>query len=258
MLQQSNHPALKNEIDRNTSGHYIPDNFADRQISQRSPHRESRQPQPEFLAILAAIQQLEETILKSPHVPLTGKTMVREEELLEQLDLIRLSLPEVVATAQEIIQYKDQLIGEAYQQVQQILADANQRAYQVTNELGIIERSEQEARQIRQMAIAECDQLRHQAMIEAKTLRDRNLQELDQVRTKVTIECEQIQDSADQYADGILKNMEKQLADMLQSIQRDRQRLNQTEAVSVTHTRPVTTKSTESAPQVNNKSTRRS
>jgi F0F1-type ATP synthase membrane subunit b/b' len=237
MLQQSNHPALKNEIHRNSLDHYLSDHLVDRQVSQRSPH-------PEFPAILAAIQQLEETILKSPHVPLTGKTMVREEELLEQLDLIRLSLPEVVATAQEIIAYKEQLISEAYQQVQQILADANQRAYQVTNELGIIERSEQEARQMRQMAIAECDQLKHQAMIEAKTLYDRNLKELNQLRTQVTIECEQIQDSADEYADGILLKMEKQLAEILKSIQQGRQRLNQTEAVSPTHTRPVATKST--------------
>jgi vacuolar-type H+-ATPase subunit H len=236
MLQQSKHPALKNEIQRNIAGqHNIPESFADRQILQRSP--EPRQTDSEFPAILIAIQQLEETILNSPHVPLTGKTMVREEELLEQLDLIRLSLPEVVATAQEIIAYKEQLISEAYQQVQQILADANQRAYQVTNELGIIERSEQEARQMRQVVIAECDQLKHQALLEAKVLRDRNLQELERLRNQVTVECEQIQDSADEYADGILQNMEKQLADILQSIQRGRQRLNQTEAVSPTHTR---------------------
>jgi F0F1-type ATP synthase membrane subunit b/b' len=244
MLQQSNHPALKNEIHRNISDHYLPDHLVDRQLSQRSINSESKQSHAEFPAILDAIQQLEETILKSPHVPLTGKTMVREEELLEQLDLIRLSLPEVVTTAQEIIEYKEQLISEAYQQVQQILADANQRAYQVTNELGIIERSEQEARHIRQAAIVECDQLKHQALIEAKTLRDRNLHELDQLRTQVTIECEQIQDSADEYADGILQNMEKQLAEILQSIQRGRQRLNQTEAVSPTHTRTVAVKST--------------
>ena len=152
--------------------------------------------------------------------------MVDEEELLDRLDAIRLSLPEVITTAQEIVLYQERLIKEAQQQVQQILAEANQRAYQVANELGIIDRAEQEARQIRQIAIAECEQLRQQTIIEVQRTRDRHLQELERMRAQVMIECQQIQAVADDYADRVLQNMEHQLTDILQAIQSGRQRLS--------------------------------
>lgn len=213
MLQQSFHPALAEETHLSTSEYRLVEPEVT-PINVESPD------------VFAALDRLEEAILNSPRVPLTGKTMVNEEEILEQLDAIRLSLPEVVAVAQEIIQYKERIIKEAQQQVQQILADANQRAYQVANELGIIDRSEQEANQIRQVAISECEHLRQQTVTEVERVRNHNIQEMELMRQQVTMECEQIQDGADEYADRILHNMEYQLTDILQAIQRGRQRLN--------------------------------
>jgi cell division septum initiation protein DivIVA len=216
MLQQSFHPALADETSSSVSDYRRPTEI----------EAEVKLAKAESPVMFEAIDRLEETILNSPRVPLTGKTMVNEEELLEQLDTIRLSLPEIVATAQQILDYKDRIIDEAQQQVQQILAEANQRAYQVANELGIIDRSEQEANQIRQMAIAECEQLRQQTITEVERVRNHSIQELERMRQQVTIECQEIQDGADEYADRILHTMEYQLTDVLQSIQRGRQRLH--------------------------------
>jgi vacuolar-type H+-ATPase subunit H len=187
----------------------------------------------ECLAVFAAIERLEEKILTSPRLPLTKKTLVDEEEILAQLDSIRLNLPEIVAAAQEIIEYKDRIINDAQQQVLQILAEANQRAYQVANELGIIERSEYEARKIRQVAIAECEQIRQQTALEVTRSTDRCHQELEKMRAQVMLECKQIQTGADEYADCVLHKMEYQLTEVLQSIRHGRQRLN-SEAVTAT------------------------
>jgi vacuolar-type H+-ATPase subunit H len=223
MLQQSNHTTLADTPLISLS------DFGEDRFHQRPIETEVKSTQLESTAtpsILAAIDRLEEKILNSPRIPLTGKTMVNEEELLEQLDLIRLNLPEIVATAQEILKYKDRLIKEAQQQAQQILSEANQRAYQVANELGIIDRSEQEARQIRQMAIAECEQLRQQTAVEVERVHDRNVQEIERMRSQASIECQAIQAGADEYADQVLHNMEYQLTDILQAIQRGRQRLS--------------------------------
>jgi hypothetical protein len=221
MLQQSNHPALADE-NRLKASDYHPEE----QLCHQPLETEVQLGKSESLDIFAALNRLEETILNSPRLPLTGKTMVNEDELLEQLDTIRLRLPEIVATAQEILQYKDLIIREAQQQVQQVLIEANQRAYQVANELGIVDRSEQEARQIRQIAIAECEQLRQQTITEIERVRNHNIQEMERMRQQVTIECQEIQSGADEYADQILHNMEYQLTDVLQAIQRGRKRLN--------------------------------
>jgi hypothetical protein len=214
MLQQSFHTTLVDETIAS-----IPDYPELAEIEAKSVKVEAP-------GIFEAIDRLEETILNSPRVPLTGKTMVNEEELLDQLDTIRLNLPEIVATSQELLQYKDRIISETQQQVQQILAEANQRAYQVANELGIIDRSEQEAQQIRQMAIAECEQLRQQTIAEMERVHNHSIQEMERMRQKVTLECQEIQAGADEYADRILLSMEDRLTDVLQSIQRGRQRLN--------------------------------
>jgi cell division septum initiation protein DivIVA len=212
MLQQSKHPSLADE------------SYATL-LEERLVPAEIRSKSLESSAVFTAIERLEDRILNSPRVPLTGKTMVNEEELLEHLDTIRAHLPEVIITAQEILQYKDRLIREAQQQVQQILAEANQRAYQVANELGIIERAEQEAKQIRQQAISECEQLRQQAMVEVQRVSERHFQDIDRLRAQVEIECQQTQDGADEYADRVLHSMEYQLTDILHAIQRGRQRL---------------------------------
>jgi hypothetical protein len=230
MLQQSFYPALADETHLSTSEY-------------RSVEPEVTLVNVESPDVFAAIDRLEEAILNSPRVPLTGKTMVNEEEILEQLDAIRLSLPEAVAIAQEIIQYKERIVREAQQQVQQILADANQCAYQVANELGIIDRSEQEARQIRQVAISECEHLRQQTITEVERVRNHNIQELELMRQQVTIECAQIQDGADEYADRILHNMEYQLTDILKAVQRGRQGLN-TESIALRQAQTSELKST--------------
>jgi vacuolar-type H+-ATPase subunit H len=224
MLQQ-NHPFLAAEILADESYSSILGDTQTQRFIDRVVGAEVAPTKLEPLNVFAAIERMESSILQSPRVPLTGKTMVNEEELLEQLDSIRLNLPEIVTTAQEIVHYKEHLIKAAQQQAQQILAQANQRAYQVANELGIIDRAEQEARQIAQIAFAECEQLRQQALVEAQRVRDLNSQEMERFRARVTHECKQIQDGADEYADRVLQEMEDRLSDVLCVIHRGRSSL---------------------------------
>ena len=41
------------------------------------------------------LNRLEDMVLSSMRIPLTGRTLIDEDKLLEQLDFIRLSLPAV-------------------------------------------------------------------------------------------------------------------------------------------------------------------
>jgi vacuolar-type H+-ATPase subunit H len=154
--------------------------------------------------ILAEIDRLEEVILTSPRVPLTGKTVVNEEGLLEQLDIIRASLPETFKAAQEILAYKHQIIQAAQQEARELMAEADRHAALVVNELGIIDRAEAESRQIRQQALAESKQ---------------------RMRQSVSQECQQIQTGADEYADRVLADLQTQLSGMLKTIHQGREHL---------------------------------
>jgi len=221
MLQKSAHPALAAAAHASISADLLEPLYI-----QRSVETKFKPPQLDAGSVFAAIDRLEESILNSPRVPLTGKTMVNEEELLEQIDTIRLNLPEIIAMAQSIVQSQERLMKEAQQQIQQIVAEANQRADRVANELGIIDRSKQEARQIRQMAIAESEHLRQQTIVEVERLRNYQIQEIERMRDMAMAECQQIQDGADEYADRVLHDMEDRLTDVLQAIQQGRRRLN--------------------------------
>jgi vacuolar-type H+-ATPase subunit H len=175
--------------------------------------------------ILAEIDRLEEVILTSPRVPLTGKTVVNEERLLEQIDIIRASLPETLKAAQEILAHKQQIIQAAQQEARELMAEATHHAALVVNELGIIDRAEAESRQIRQQALAESEQIRQQAIGELERSRKHNLQELERMRQVVSQECQQIQTGADEYADRVLADLQVQLSGMLKTIHQGREHL---------------------------------
>lgn len=168
----------------------------------------------QLLVVLGELNRLEELLLTSPKVPLTGKAMVAEDILLEQMDFIRSALPAALASAQEIVSQSDRLLAEAQQQAQQILATAEQKAFQLSNELGIVDRAREEARQIRQQMLAEADQER---------LRMR--QEMEQVRQQVADECQQIQRDADEYTDTVLQSIEEHLGEIQAKIRRGREHL---------------------------------
>jgi hypothetical protein len=183
-------------------------------------------------AIFREIDRLEEGIFNSNRLPLTGKTMVNEEELLGQIDIIRSSIPKTLKIAHEILEYKHQIIQEAQQQARELIAAAHHQAYEIANELGIIDRAQIEAGQIRQITIAECDQLRQQTAIEIERNRDRHRHDIQRMRDVAIQECQQIQAGADEYADRVLSDMEFQLNGVLQVIQRGRKQLNQVEESS--------------------------
>jgi cell division septum initiation protein DivIVA len=171
------------------------------------------------------LNQLEEMILDSPRVPLTGKTMINEEELLEQLDFIRLNLPEAFQNAQELLQRRDLLLKQAEEYGQKLVDVAEDRAADLTDELGIIRQAELEAQQVRAQVQQECQQLRDNVLAEVEQIRRQAKEELDEMRQEALEESQEIQRGADEYADRILGDMERQLNDMMRVIRNGRQQL---------------------------------
>lgn len=171
------------------------------------------------------LNRLEEMILDSPRVPLTRRTMVDEEQLLDQLDLIRLNLPSAFQEADIIARHKDEILQEAEEYAQEILEAAERRATQLLNEMGIIQQAQAEADQLRQQVQIDCDTLQQQTLSEVEQIRYQVQQEIDQMRSRSISECQEIQRGADEYADHVLGTIEQQLSDMLRVIHNGRQQL---------------------------------
>lgn len=173
------------------------------------------------------LNRLEEMILASPNIPLTRRTLVDEERLLDQLDLVRMHLPIVFREAEALISQKQEIILQAQLEAEQIIEAAKIRAAQLVNQTEIFQQAEQSAMQLQAQVQQECQLALEQNHIEIDQMRLQAQQELTQMRQNAIAEALEIQQGADTYADNSLKNIEQQLQDMLQIIQNGRRQLQQ-------------------------------
>jgi F0F1-type ATP synthase membrane subunit b/b' len=171
------------------------------------------------------LNRLEEIILDSPRVPLSRRTLIDEEQLLEQLDLVRLNLPAAFQEATEVILHKEDVLMEAEQYAQEIIAAAEQRAMQLLDETGIMRQAELEAQQIRQQVQQECEAMQRQTLADIEQIRRRAQQDLEEMQRLALAECEEIQQGADDYADRVLRDMEERLSEMMRIVRNGRQQL---------------------------------
>ena len=171
------------------------------------------------------LNRIEEIIFDSWHIPLTRRTVVDEEVLLAQLDLVRENLPIAFEEAEKIVRQREEILLQAEEYAQEIMEAAERRADQILDEMGIIQQAEHEANQIRKRVQQECEAIQEQTMTEIERMRLQAQQELEQMRQIVLAECEDIQNGADDYADAVLENIEQQLNEMLRVIRNGRHQL---------------------------------
>jgi F0F1-type ATP synthase membrane subunit b/b' len=171
------------------------------------------------------LNKLEEMILDSPRIPLSRRTLIDEEQLLEQLDLVRLNLPAAFQEATEVVLHKEEVLFEAEQYAQDIIAAAEQRAAQILDEMDLVRQAEMEAMHIRQQVQQECEAMQQQVLGDIEQIRRRAQQELEDMQRLAIAECEEIQRGADDYADRVLLDMEQQLTEMMRVVRNGRQQI---------------------------------
>lgn len=177
----------------------------------------------EGINIQQEINKLEEIILNSSQVPMSRRVLLDEEQLLDQLDLVRLNLPSVFQEATDLLLHKEEVLLEAEQYAQEIIASAEQQAAQILDEIGLIHRAETEAWHIRQYVEQDCVEMKQQVLSEIDQMRHQAQQDLLKMQQSVTVECKEIQRDADKYADDVLSNMERQLEEMMRIVRNGRQ-----------------------------------
>lgn len=214
--------------------------------------------QAQSLDVLNLLEQLEEAVLDGTRVPLSGRILVRENDLLDLLDDVRAGLPAAIQQAQQILERQAQILADAQQQAQAIVAQAQQERSLLIEQSSIRLQAEREAQQLRQQTQQECeavrqqaiaeatqvrgeaqqfqlqvrqesDSLRQQTQVEVDQLRSQTQQQLAEQRQRTLVECEELRRGADGYADQVLRDMEQRLTQMMQIIRNGRQALNLSE-----------------------------
>jgi cell division septum initiation protein DivIVA len=171
------------------------------------------------------LNHLEEIVLSSFRIPLSGRTLIDEEKLLGQLDFVRVSLPSMFEEALVILEHKTQIIQEAQEYGEKIVEAAQSKRAQLLAENDIIRHAEHEAEQMRRQVQQECEAMIQETLAEVDRQRRNCQQELDDIRQTAIAQAEEIEDGADQYADNVLGNIEQDIKEMLRIITNGRQQL---------------------------------
>ncbi|MEL6911544.1 MAG: DivIVA domain-containing protein [Cyanobacteria bacterium J06631_6] len=161
------------------------------------------------------LDNLEELIVDSTHVPLTELVIIDRVVFLHQLNQIRENLPADLATAVEIANRKQQIITEAENYAASVVRGAKEQAEKILRDSTILRQAELDGAKVRLKTEQECDRLKQTT-----------LTQVNQLRQNAIAECEAIQTGADEYADNVLGDIEERLQQMLQIIQNGRQQLD--------------------------------
>ncbi|MFM7367935.1 MAG: DivIVA domain-containing protein, partial [Sphaerospermopsis kisseleviana] len=175
--------------------------------------------------ILQELNRLEDMILAGLQIPLTGRTLIDEDKVLEQLDFVRVSLPSVFQAAAELLQNKEEIMLEAEEYGQQVVEAAQAKRAQILSDSDIIRQAERETEQLRRKVQQECDAMMQDTLAEIERKKRACMQELEEMRQNAIAQAQEIEDGADQYADHVLENIEQDLQEMLRIITNGRLQL---------------------------------
>jgi hypothetical protein len=110
--------------------------------------------------ILQMIDRLEELLNESRPLPFTHNVIVDEDRMLDLIDQMRVSIPEEVKKAQQLLAQRDRLIAQAQEEANRTVNLARDKSSE------LVERD-----QVVQAAYAQAEQIKAQAHIDGDAIR---------------------------------------------------------------------------------------
>ena len=113
--------------------------------------------------ILHLVDRLEELFNESRPIPLTHSVMVDEERILDIIDQMRVSIPEEIKKAQQILAQRDRILAQAQEEASRKLALAQEKSDSMLENHGIVEAAQARARQIEDQAVLDIEKTKREA-----------------------------------------------------------------------------------------------
>jgi vacuolar-type H+-ATPase subunit E/Vma4 len=113
--------------------------------------------------ILQLIDRLEELFNDAKAVPFTHNVVVDEDKMLELIDQLRITIPEEVKKAQQVVAQRDRVMAQAQEEANRTLQIARDKADQLVQKDMIVQEAQRRAEQILSQARAEAESVRADA-----------------------------------------------------------------------------------------------
>lgn len=110
--------------------------------------------------LLELIDALEETIDRSASIPLSGKSLMDKDELLDLIEELRLKMPDDLKQAKWVKEERQRILHEAQKEASAIIKEAEDKLIPMINEHEISRRAEEHAQEIIAKAEARAQEIR--------------------------------------------------------------------------------------------------
>lgn len=140
------------------------------------------------------LEDLENLIVSSGHIPMTSKRVIEEEDIMRILDSINESLPLELEESRRVVAEKEKILADAQRQADILIAQAKDYAIKLTEESELVKQSQEQA---------------------------------NQIITLANQSSEELKGSSIQYASDVLKYVENNLEKTLESLRQNRESLKQ-------------------------------
>ncbi|RLU96847.1 cell division initiation protein [Streptomyces griseocarneus] len=138
------------------------------------------------------LDEIVRTVSGARSMPMSASCVLNRAELLAGLEELRAALPDSLAQARELIGGRDQLVAQAHEEAERILASAHAQRGSLISDTEVARSSQEEA---------------------------------DRILAEARLEAERIRAEADDYVDGKLANFEVVLTKTIASVDRGREKL---------------------------------
>src|SRR5919108_6630277 len=105
--------------------------------------------------ILHLVDRLEEIFNAGRPIPLTHNLIVDEDRVLELIDQMRVSIPEEVKKAQQILNQRDRILAQAQEEAARTVQLAKEKSDQMMERESLVESAKSRANEIVQAAKVE-------------------------------------------------------------------------------------------------------
>jgi hypothetical protein len=113
--------------------------------------------------ILHLVDRLEELFNESRPIPLTHSVIVDEDRMLEIIDQMRISIPDEVKKAQQVLAQRDRVLAQAQEEANRTVKIAKEKGDEIISRDAIVDGAQARAEQIIAQARADAEALRMEA-----------------------------------------------------------------------------------------------
>ena len=113
--------------------------------------------------ILHLVDRLEELFNESRSIPFTHSVVVDEDRMLDIIDQMRVSIPDEIKKAQQLLAQRDRLLAQAQEEANRTLALAREKSEQMVERDQIVQAAQSRADQIIEQSRSEGDITKREA-----------------------------------------------------------------------------------------------